>query len=543
MEPVEYLRGIRRRWRVVLAAIVVSVAVALLTSATVPESPQDVKEFEASVLLLDARGNQFGTSDRGPQGVSLDTIAIFATLDEVAKRAADRLPGEADPDVLVESIDASADTETGILTITATAPNGPRAERVAKAFARSLTDYLDDQRRNGIQLQISVLQRQLDRLPDDAGRGADASTRASLLQQISTLKVDLAAPLGLPVLDTTSAEEVETTGLTVPTSDTFRIAIAALLGLLGGIALALVLERFDRRITTWRIAEDMLPYPLLAEIPRTRRSRGIAVVDKPTSRGADAFRLLASSTLHALEQARAVRAEGNGHAPSEGNGHGAISAAPMLAVTSAVRSEGKSMISANLAAALGEQGKNVIVMTADLRSPTIHRYFDAPATPGIVDAIFDWDGLPGFQRIRHATKAPGVSLLPGGSSSERPAAVLADEDLEKLVWYARAECDILIVDTPAMLLSGDAVPLMRHADGVLLVARAGKTSMDAAERVSETLERVGAPVIGFTLNGARGVGAGWRSSPYRVVKRAPAVDAAPVVLGDASDPAEPSLRS
>ena len=188
-------------------------------------------------------------------------------------------------------------------------------------------------------------------------------------------------------------------------------------------------------------------------------------------------------------------------------------------------------------------GKNVIVMTADLRSPTIHRYFDAPATPGIVDAIFDWDGLPGFQRIRHATKAPGVSMIPGGSSSERPAAVLADEDLEKLVWYARAECDILIVDTPAMLLSGDAVPLIRHADGVLLVARVGKTSMDAAERVSETLERVGAPVIGFTLNGARGVGAGWRSSPYRVVKRVPSVDAAPVVIGDASDPAEPSLRS
>ncbi len=141
------------------------------------------------------------------------------------------------------------------------------------------------------------------------------------------------------------------------------------------------------------------------------------------------------------------------------------------------------------------------------------------------------------------TDVDDVSVMPGGSSSERPAAVLADEDLEKLVGYARAECDILIVDTPAMLLSGDAVPLIRHADGVLLVARVGKTSIDAAERVSETLERVGAPVMGFTLNGVRGVGAGWRSSPYRVVKRAPSVEPDPVVIGDAPDPAEPSLRS
>jgi capsular exopolysaccharide synthesis family protein len=523
---------------VILAAVLVSVAVAVFTSAAVPASPADETQFEASVLLLDARGDQFGAADRGAQGVSLDTIAIFATLDDVAKRAAKRLPGDPDPTVLVESIEASADTETGILTITATARAGPRAEKIASAFARSLTDYLDDQRRNGLQLQIKVLERQLDRLPANDGRGGDSSTRASLLQQISTLKVELAAPLGLPVLDNTTAEEVEVTGLTVPTSNGFRLAVAAILGLLGGIALALVLERLDRRITTWRIAEDMLPYPLLAEIPRTRRSRGLAVVDRPTSRAADAFRLLASATLHALEQARSVR--------SESNGHGVISGASMFAVTSAVRSEGKSMISANLAAALGEQGKNVIVMTADLRSPTIHRYFDAPAAPGIVDAIFDWDGLPGFQRIRHGTKAPGVSVIPGGSSSERPAAVLADEDLEKLVTYARAECDILIVDTPAILLSGDAVPLIRHADGVLLVARVGKTSIDAAERVSETLERVGAPVLGFALNGARGVGAGWRSSPYQVVKRAapvPSAGPAPVVLGDVSDPAEPSLRS
>ena len=52
-----------------------------------------------------------------------------------------------------------------------------------------------------------------------------------------------------------------------------------------------------------------------------------------------------------------------------------------------------------------------------------------------------------------------------------PRAVLADEALEKLLRYARAECDILILDTPAVLMSGDAIPLIRRADGVLLIAR------------------------------------------------------------------------
>jgi tyrosine-protein kinase len=532
VEPVEYLRGIRRRWRVILAAVVLGMVVAFFTSAALPVS-QDREEgqFEASVLLLDARGTQPGAAVRGTQGVSLDTIAIFATLDDVAERAADRLHTDQDPQALAGSIGASADTETGILTITATAGRGPRAERVAKTFALSLTDYLDDQRRADLRRQLKVLQHQIDAQPaDDRG----STTRANLVSRIADLQVQLATPLGLPILDTPEAVAVDATGLTAPTSEGSRILIGAVLGLLGGIALALVLERLDRKVTNWRVAEELFPYPLLAEIPRIRRSRSLAVVDRPMSREADAFRLLASSALHSLEDAQSVHLEGNGHA--------AIPETPMLAITSAVRSEGKSLIAANLAAALGEMGKRVIVMSADLRSPTIHRYLDAPAAPGVVDAMFDWDGLPGFRRICHATKAPGVSLIPGGSRSERPAAVLADEDLEKLLRYARAECDILILDTPAILLSGDAVQLIRRADGVLLVARTGKTSMDAAERVSETLTRIGAPVVGFALNGTRSVGASWRSSPYRIAKDLPTVTATPARTRDAGEPADSSAR-
>ncbi len=533
MEPVEYLRGIRRRWRVILAAVVVSAAVAMFTNAAVPANQDEGEEFLASVLLLDARGAQFGAETRGAQGVSLDTIAIFVTLDDVAKRAAKQLNSRQVPSVLAESIEASADTDTGILTISATARTGNRAERVAGAFAGALTDYLKDQRRSELQLQIKTLEEQIRRLPPDDARGS-STERLSLSSQITTLKLELAAPLGLPVLDTTAAEGAEDPGLTAPSSGLMRLAIGAALGLLGGIALALVLERFDRKITTWRTAEELLPYPLLAEIPRMRMSRQLAVVDRPTSREADAFRLLASATVHAIEQARTVR--------TEGNGHGAIPETPMLAVTSAVRSEGKSMISANLAAALGEMGKKVIVMTADLRSPTIHRYFDSPGSPGVVDAVNDWAGLAGFRSIRHATKAPGVSVIPRGSSSSRPAALLATEEVQKLLRYARAECDVLIVDTPALLISGDAVPLMQDADGVLLIARVGKTSIDAAQRVSETLARLGAPVVGFTLNGAKSVGSGWRSSPYRVVGREPSVDLAPIVTSDAPDALRTSLR-
>ena len=164
MEPVEYLRGIRRRWRVILAAVVISMAVAFFTSAALPASQDDDEQFEASVLLLDARGSRFGVATRGTQGVSLDTIAIFATLDDVAERAAERLhsrsgaqrPGRIDR-CLRGHRDGHPRPSRPPLR------RGARAERVAKAFALSLTDYLSDQRRGDLQRQIKVLER--------AGRG------------------------------------------------------------------------------------------------------------------------------------------------------------------------------------------------------------------------------------------------------------------------------------------------------------------------------------------------------------------------------------
>jgi len=221
--------------------------------------------------------------------------------------------------------------------------------------------------------------------------------------------------------------------------------------------------------------------------------------------------LLASTVLHSLQAQEPVH--------TEGNGHGGQPATPVIAVTSAVRSEGKSVVSANLAAAFGELGLKAIVISCDLRAPTLHRYFDVPTSPGIVDAVEDWDGKPGFHRILLPTRAQDVSLIPAGSATPRPAAVLAREEFRSICRYAQEEAQIVILDTPAIMLSGDALQPVQAADAILLVTRAGRTSLDAAERVSETLDRLGANVIGYAFNGSQGVTAG-RQGPYRISREA-----------------------
>jgi Mrp family chromosome partitioning ATPase len=158
------------------------------------------------------------------------------------------------------------------------------------------------------------------------------------------------------------------------------------------------------------------------------------------------------------------------------------------------------------------------VISCDLRSPTIHRYFDVPSSPGIVDAVASWDGRPGFERIRSSTRAPGVSLVPAGSTTPNPATALARKEFESILRYAKEDAQIVIFDTPAILLSGDALPTIQEAEAVLLVARIGKTPVDAALRVRESLDRLGARVIGMALNGSKGVVPGWRQTPYRVAR-------------------------
>jgi Mrp family chromosome partitioning ATPase/capsular polysaccharide biosynthesis protein len=514
MEPVEYVRGLRRRWRVIAAAVVVGVVAAWLTSAAVPadESPSPDR-FHADVLILDARGTQYGAQSQGTQGVPLTTMAALVALDGVSERAAKQLPGDPSPDELASAVSATANTDTGILTVTAQAPNARGAERIAAAFARALRDYLGDQRRAELRLQIRAIERQIGELPGAGGlKPSESSLSISLQSQVSSLRTELAVPLGLPILEQADAEETAATGVVAPSSRSGRVLIGAIVGLLGGVGLALVLERFDRRITTWRGSEEHLDVPLLAEIPRLRRARALAVIDRPTSRGADAFRLLASTILHSLQAQARLEAEGNGH--------GSHPPTPTIAVTSALRAEGKSLVAANLAAAFGELGLTTIVMSFDLRSPTLHRYLDVPATPGIVDAVQFWDGRPGFDRIRRKTRAAGVSVVPAGSSTPRPAAVLAQEEVRSILRYAKESADVVILDTPALLLSGDAIPLIQDSEAVLLVARIGRTSVDAADRVTEVLEQLGARVIGYTLNGSQGVTRGWRQALYRVPKEA-----------------------
>jgi polysaccharide biosynthesis transport protein len=168
-----------------------------------------------------------------------------------------------------------------------------------------------------------------------------------------------------------------------------------------------------------------------------------------------------------------------------------------LVVTSPGAHDGKSTVVLNLALALVETGRRVVIVDADLRRPSLHKAAGVPNEIGLADALrghASWQTA--FRQV-----APGLKLLTSGARVHNPGGLLSSQAMKAVLEHAKQIADVVLVDTPPILAVSDALPLTAHVDGVLLVARFGVTQRRNLTRTTHALERVGARVIGTVLNG------------------------------------------
>jgi non-specific protein-tyrosine kinase len=169
-------------------------------------------------------------------------------------------------------------------------------------------------------------------------------------------------------------------------------------------------------------------------------------------------------------------------------------------ITSPAAGEGKSTTAANLALALAEGGQRVIVVDADLRRPSLHTLFGLDRQAGLADVLLgDLAQLP-----LQDTAAPGVRLLASGPTPSNPLKALASRRFDEVLTLARAQADVVLVDTAPAGALADAAVLAPRLDGLLLVISAGRTKRDLARRAREQLERVKANLLGVVLTDVRG---------------------------------------
>jgi capsular exopolysaccharide synthesis family protein len=178
-------------------------------------------------------------------------------------------------------------------------------------------------------------------------------------------------------------------------------------------------------------------------------------------------------------------------------------------VVSAGVGEGKSTTAANLAVVLAETGKDVLLVSADLRRPRVHELFDLPNTSGLSDLLTD--GPAGASELWSVT--PHLLVLPSGPPLAHPSALLDGDRMRQLLKEQRDRFDFIVLDCPPALVVADALALAPLVDAVLVVADARRSDRELLGRMREELEQVGARIVGGVLNRSRQAGRNRYSYP------------------------------
>lgn len=166
-------------------------------------------------------------------------------------------------------------------------------------------------------------------------------------------------------------------------------------------------------------------------------------------------------------------------------------------VTSASPAEGKSTVASHLAAAHAEQRNKTLLIDADLRRPSVHRFFDLANEKGLSSVLF---GSMSWREAVHEVGAfADLHVMTAGPASRR-AADLIGRTLPRILKEAAQEYDLIILDSPPLIGFPEPLHMAATVDGVLVVTRAGHTSRKGVSSVISMLNRLHANIVGVVLN-------------------------------------------
>jgi capsular exopolysaccharide synthesis family protein len=281
-----------------------------------------------------------------------------------------------------------------------------------------------------------------------------------------------------------------------PSSPNILLVLAATVG--GGLCAALSVVFFADYQATRKVinAEQVARHGVraLAFIPAfssgERRTAVRIVSESPHEAFSDSIASLRASLLRLT--------------PNE------LSSCLVLLFTSALPFEGKSTTAAALATSIATSGRRVLLIDADLRSPTLHRVFRANSSAGLTS--LEDRNKTSLNQLVQIDPDSGVHLLPAGAHNARPIDVLTSAELTNAINTWRSSFDYILIDAPPVLVTPDAMALIPVTDYCVVVARWGKTAWEAIGHALLMLTDAGAKIAGLAVSqvDTRRLG-----SPYR----------------------------
>lgn len=432
----------------------------------------------------------------------------------------DAVPAMHNDEVLQDLLKKRADAETQYTAaLNQTGPNFPRVHQL-QANVKEIDQLIANEKENvvgRIESDYRAAKQREDLLQQALGQQkGEASQMSERMVQYGILKRDAEANKALyDGLLTKLKEAGISAGLKssnirvvdpamIPTTPARpaklrNIALAFLVGLVGGIGLALLREYMDNTVKTPDDVEALSRLPSLAVVPAFTELNGnskrvrllgassngdskhveLVAQHYPKSQMSEAFRALRTSLL--LSQAE--------HPPQ------------VILVTSALPREGKTTAAANLAVTFAQLGDRTLLMDADLRKPGVGRLLSLGEGKyaGLSSYLAGVSSLD-LVTIPHPA-IPNLAAIPTGPLPPNPADLLSSQKLADAITELRGKYKFIVVDSPPIMAATDAVILSVQADGVLLVVRSGETPKEAFTRSRDLLASVRCRMLGVILNG------------------------------------------
>jgi succinoglycan biosynthesis transport protein ExoP len=494
-----------RRWRAIVLLIVIGVGLAVGYTHT--KAVHYISH--AQVQVLPVTTDQFASSPTpAASSVSMPTEQQIASSHLIANAARAKLPGTLTAGQALTHLKVTVPANTEILDFAYSAGTASAAQAGASSFEAA---YLANRKstvasdvapvRKQLTAQQTTLNKQRTSLEAQLNRTTDPTERSTIGSQLNALgpliNANSASLTELDNINPAGASVVESGTLpAAPAGASHTIILSAGLaaGLILGLIAAFILDAMDDHLHGPKDLAALTGAPVLARVPLLRSAipwnrHDLAAEGTSHPKVSEAYRLLVNR-LVVLASRESLNS---------------------ILVVSPAKGEGRSSVAANAAATFVDLGYRVWLVSADLRSPQMHRLFSLDESSGLVSVVPMTDAAelaPASVKeltvaVDHNPAQPSQGHLTLMANIERPRAV--GRLLNPLVLARQVEqnqdlVDMTIIDAPALLDFADAIPLLPVVDGVLVVADAGTTRRSELVELCDLLDSTGARIIGSVLN-------------------------------------------
>ena len=527
----EVWAAVRRRWWVVVLCCALAVAAAY--GVTSRQAPKYSAQVTMQVYPVQPTGaidyNALLFAERLAR-----TYQRLITIRPVLESVIDELNLPYSVDELKGSVSASVQADSELLLVSVSDGDPDLAALIANAIANHFSTYMSAQSATVGSVAVEELQTRVTELDNRINATEDQiltlasspnsgdplvqgqivflqGTLADLQPVRDQLKLALEASASGGV--TVDAKIAITEPAVAPDAPyaprlPLNLGLGFIVGAMMAAAIVVGLAYLDRSVRSTTDFLELDNLQLLASlgvVPKLANGRKqLFVLDQPTGEAAEAIRLLRAN----VEFASAEREIAT------------------LAISSADVEEGKTTVAANLAVTLAQAGFVTALVDADMRRPKLHTIFGVANVRGLSDLLKSAD-LP-WKKTVVASGIPNLVLLTSGVLPKNPSDLLSGDRLGDVLDEMKKSFDVIIVDTAPVLPVSDALLVAAQVDGVVLVARSGRTRSDDLRQAAAMLRRGAVRIVGVAINQERG-----RPTTGRYTMDDPA-ESAVVVYGDDS---------